>query len=191
MKHPKTAITLSVVFLVTNLLTMFFNQLNDSIFVFPSHLHEPLQWYRTLTHPLYGGGLKNWVFFAFMIIGSGYVIEGAWSTRQLWAIIVGPTVAAGFAYMLLHQLDDFDPPMATPGFIAWAYLVAAMVTGVFRWKASGWFTKVWIVVGVLLFVNQFANNTKLKTEVVLISGGVLVYAVYVNVKMRGSRLLQY
>lgn len=191
MHKPKLAITMWLVLLVTNLLTMFFNQLNDSIFVFPSHLYEPLQWYRTLTHALYGGGLKNWVFLTFIGVGSGFVIEPVWSNRQLWAMIVGSTIAGGFAYMVLHQLDDFDPPMATPGFIAWAYLAASLVTGLFGWKGSGWFTKVWVVVAVLIFANQILGNTKLKTEVILVSVGAVIYALYVNFMKKGSRLPHY
>lgn len=173
---PKIAISLVLVFLVTNVLTIAYSKIKLFILVYPANLQEPWQWYRLLTHPFYGAGLLNWVILVFMMIGSGFLVEKHLEKKQIWTLILSATVIGGASYMYLHRLDDFDPPMGSPAFIGWAYVVTAFILGLTHWKTSGLFEKIWVGVSVLLLINFCWNDHKLKNEIII----VILFAVFLN-----------
>ena len=86
-KPPKISLVLTIVFFISNILTLYFPKLTNAILLYPSNLYEPLNWYRLLSYPLYIGGLFSWFHISLIIVLTGYIIENKIRKLELLGLV--------------------------------------------------------------------------------------------------------
>ena len=102
-------------------------------FLYPSNLHQPWNYYRLFTYPLYVGGGINWFQNSLVILVTGYVIEYRLVKKDIYILIGLSSFIGGLIYIILNQEPNFIKPIATPSMISWGYLSATIAIGLIFW----------------------------------------------------------
>ncbi|MFZ0281380.1 MAG: rhomboid family intramembrane serine protease [Bacteroidales bacterium] len=127
---PRLSLILIAIFFIFNILTLIFQKLGNILFLYPSNLHEPWNWYRFVTYPLYAGGLIKWFLSSLSFLFLGYLIEHRIKKSDLIGLIIISSVIGGLVFTIINQNDSYNIPIASPTMISWGYWAAGMVIGI-------------------------------------------------------------
>ncbi|MFP4556796.1 MAG: rhomboid family intramembrane serine protease [Bacteroidales bacterium] len=149
-KRLMISLVLVTLLFVSTILTLIFPRLGEILLLYPSNLHEPLNWYRLLTYPLFGGGLLNWIYNSLAIVLTGYIIENKIKRQNLIGLIILSSIIGGLVFIIINYGDTQNSPIASPTMISWGYWSATIVIGLRNWRILNLFEK---IVMILCFVS--------------------------------------
>ena len=155
---PRLSLVLIVVFFIFNILTQVFQEFSNLLFLYPTNLHEPLNWYRFISYPLYVGGLLKWLLSSLAFLLLGYLIEHRIKRSYLIGLIILSSIVGGLVYTIINQNDSYNIPIASPTMISWGYWAAGIVIGIKFFKELNTFEKVILILYVLSIFNIDIQN---------------------------------
>lgn len=158
-KRPKITLIFILVLFLSNVLILFFPEADEFILLYPTDLNQPWKWYKLITYPLYVGGLWNWLHNALVMVLTGYIIESKLSKGDIITLILLSSILGGLLFMIFNQDQVLNAPIATPTMISWGYWSAAVLIGLFYWKALNPFEKVIIILCVISVLSIENENT--------------------------------
>jgi len=148
-KLPKISIFLIAILFVSNILTFIIPTLSKFFVLYPSNLHEPFNWYRLITYPLYVGGLLAWIYNSLIIILTGFIIENKLKTKNMISLILLSSIIGGLTYIIINQGETNNIPIAAPSMISWGYWSATIIIGIRYWRTLNLFEKLVMILCIL------------------------------------------
>lgn len=186
--NPKIALWLIGVFFISNLLTLFITSFGQVVLLYPSNLHEPINWYRFISYPLYVGGLFNWLHNSIVLFMTGLIVEPRFSRKAILLIILLSVLVGGFVAIILSQGDPINRPIASPTMISWGYCSAAIVTGIFCWKSLNLFEKIALGLCLLSIANMQNQDFGFLIGQMSVIALVGLFSTYVLLKTKNKTL---
>lgn len=156
---PKISLILVSIVFVTTVLTLFIPGLRGFIILYPSNLHEPLNWYRLLTYPLFGGGLLIWIHNSIVIVLTGFIIENRLKKADLIGLILLSSIIGGLLFIIINQGDNYNIPIVSPTMISWGYWSATIIIGLRYWRTLNLFEKIVLILCFLSILSIWNENT--------------------------------
>jgi len=111
------------------MLTLFWDKFYNIVLLRPTDLHDPKNWYRFLTYPLYINGLRTWLIVSISLFFFGGIIEKRLSSKFIITLIFFSTLFGGLIYAIINQEHTIPLPMGTAHMISWGYWASAIVIG--------------------------------------------------------------
>ncbi|RIJ46265.1 rhomboid family intramembrane serine protease [Maribellus luteus] len=155
---PKLSVVLVGLFFITGILSLTIPAFGKMVLLYSSNLAEPLNWYRLLTYPLYGGGLLNWAHNALVMVLTGFILENRISKKEILAIIVLSAITGGLLFIFLNQNAGYDLTVASPVMISWGYCSATIVIGLKCWGRLNVFEKVVVIMCLASLLSVWNDN---------------------------------
>jgi len=166
---PRISLILIAIFFVFNIFTIVFQGLGDTLFLYPSNLKEPLNWYRFITYPLYVGGLTKWFLSSLAFLLLGYLIEHRVRRSDLIGLIILSSLIGGLVFTIINQNDSHNIPIASPTMISWGYWAAGMIIGIKFFKELNTFEKIILILYALsIFSIQAQDKGFLVGQIIVI-----------------------